>query len=232
MWINDRLFTINQIVNAIRISRAIFQNSLHNYYWWVQRLHTPDQNASGWSQHQKHLTLFKADLAAFLNFFPNPRWVFQPASMRQSMPCKYLLKRNQSYFMCRECYGISFLGWKDISCLLLQKGHTIDYVNIAMVVRKDYQELSPKKIDENCLFSPGLSSSTHISLVLMVSASNCGFKLMNHPRYSPHFAHVTIMCLPIWKKYLTWNQYCKDDDTIPDVADLFDQKDEIFTSGI
>ncbi|XP_029634602.1 uncharacterized protein LOC115210258 [Octopus sinensis] len=96
MVMNDRRLNVNQIANAIGISRERVENILHNELStpkvsirWVPRHLTPDQKYTRQVISQANLALFEANPAGFLERFltQDECWVhhFQPETKRQSV---------------------------------------------------------------------------------------------------------------------------------------------------
>ena len=125
MVMDDRCLTINQIADAVAISRERVENILLKELgmlkvsaWWVPHFLTPDQKNTRLVMSQANLAVFKAVPDSFLECFltQDECWVhhFEAETKQQSMQWKLFSpsKDGQGVVVCRKGNGLRLLGCK------------------------------------------------------------------------------------------------------------------------
>ncbi|CAI9733412.1 Hypothetical predicted protein [Octopus vulgaris] len=245
MVMDDRQLTINQIANAIRISRERVENILHKELGmlkvsarWVPRLLTSDQKDTRLITSRENLALFEADPADFLERFltQGECWVhhFEPETKELTSPPAPKKAKNispagkvmASVFW--DAKGIVFIDY-------LQKRHAINgeyYANLLRQLKRALKIKRPGKLAKGVLFHQD-DAPVHKSLVSMAVVRDCGFEVVDHPPCSPDLAPSDYYLFPNMKKHLAGKQHRSDDDVMCAVDDFFNQRDEsFFTNGI
>ena len=65
------------------------------------------------------------------------------------------------------------------------------------------------------------NAPAHKSVVAMAAVCDCGFKLVDHPPYSPDLAPPDYFLIPNIKKHLAGKQYQTEDEVISAIEDFF-----------
>ena len=212
---------VNQIANAVSISRERVQNILHNELGmlkvsarWVPRLLTPDQNHTRLVMSQANLAFFEADPANFLErFFTQEEcWVhhFKAETKRQSMQWKHSSspppKKANVVSSAGKVMASIFWDAKGIMFIdYLQKGQTINVeycANLLRQLRKVGSPVSPGQCTQVC------------------GCNACCAWLWHWPGWSPSilswFGTIWIFSVPQHEK----TQYWTDDEFISAVEDF------------
>lgn len=249
MVMDDRRLTVNQIADAVAISRERVENILHKELGmskvsarWVPRLLTPDQKHTRLVMSQANLVLLEADPDSFLERFltQDECWVhhFEAETKRQSMQWKHPSspppKKAKVVSSAGKVMASVFWDAKGIVFIdYLQKGRTINgeyYANLLRELRKAIKSKRPGKLTKGVLFHQD-NAPAHKSVVAMAAVRDCGFELVDHPPYSPDLAPSDFFLFPNMKKHLAGKRYQTDDEVISAVEDFFGDQDESFYSN-
>ena len=77
------------------------------------------------------------------------------------------------------------------------------------------------------------NAPAHRSVVAMAAVHDCGFKVVNHPPYSPDLAPSDYFLFPNKRKDLAGKHYRTDDEVLSAVKDFLGGQNESFhTTGI
>ena len=202
----DRRVTVNEIATSVGISRERVENILHNELGmskvsarWVPRLLTPDQKLTRLTLSQENIAIFEADQASFIDRFltQDECWVhhFEPETKKQSMQWKHPgsppQKKAKVVSSAGKVMASVFWDAKGIVFIdYLEKGRTINgeyYAALLKQLRKEIKAKRPGKLTKGVLFHQD-NAPAHKSVIAMAALHDCGFKLLDHPPYSPDLA--------------------------------------------
>ncbi|XP_030588657.1 histone-lysine N-methyltransferase SETMAR-like [Archocentrus centrarchus] len=247
MVMDDSRLTVNQIANAVGISRERVENILHNELGmskisarWVPRLLTPDQKRTRLVTSQANLALFEANPDDFLERFltQDECWVhhFEPETMQWNHLSSPPPKKAKVVSLAGKVMVSVFWDAKGIVFIdYLQNGHTINgeyYANLLRQLRKAIESKRPGKLSKGVLFHRD-NAPAHKSVLAMAAVRDCGFELIDHPPYSPDLAPSDYFLFRNMKKHLSGKQYRTDDEVLSAVEDFFEgQVESFYTTGI
>ena len=116
----------------------------------------------------------------------------------------------------------------------LQKGQTIDGTYYASLLTQLPEKIKIKrrgKLTKGVLFHQD-NAPVHKSVIAMAAIHDCGFKLIEHPPYSPDLAPSDFHLFPKLKTAISGTHFQSDDDVIHAVDDFLNgQEKDFFKSG-
>ena len=117
----------------------------------------------------------------------------------------------------------------------LQKGQTINgtyYASLLTQLREKIKIKRRGKLTKGVLFHQD-NAPVHKSVIAMAAIHDCGFKLIEHPPYSPDLAPSDFHLFPKLKTAISSTHFQSDDDVIHAVDDFLNsQEKDFFKSGI
>ena len=209
---------------------------------WVPRLLTVDQKHTRRTLSRTNLNLFEKDPANFLNRFvtTDETWVhhFTPEAKQQSKQWKHPSSPPPKKAKTVPSAGkvMASVFWDADGILqidYLQKGQTINGMYCASLLMQLREKIKIKrrgKLTKGVLFH---HAPVHKSVFAMVAIHDCGFKLIEHPPYSPDLAPSDFHLFPKLKTAISGTHFQSDDDVIHAVDDFLNgQEKDFFKSGI
>ena len=135
-----------------------------------------------------------------------------------------------------EGYGLGFLGCRWYSADRLSPKRTNDqwyilcFTSDAITGKNKVKRHG--KLTKGVLFHQD-NAPVHKSVIAMAAIHDCGFKLIEHPPYSPDLAPSDCHLFPKLKTAISGTHFQSDDDVIHAVDDFLDgQEKDFFKSGI
>ena len=127
--------------------------------------------------------------------------------------------------------------WDEDGILLidyLQKGQTINGTYYTLLLTQFREKIKVKrrgKLTKGVLLHQD-SASVHKLVIAMAVIYDCGFKLIEHPPYSPDLAPSDFHLFPKLKTAISGSHFQSDDDVIHAVDDFLNgQEKDFFKSG-
>ena len=166
---------------------------------WVPRLRTVDQKHTRRTLSRTNLNLFEEDPANFLKRFvtTDETWVhyFTPEAIQQSKQWKHPGSPPPKKAKTVPSAGkvMASVFWDTDGILLidyLQKGQTINSTYFASLLMHLQEKIKVKrrgKLTKDVLFHQD-NAPVHKSVIAIAAIHDCGFKLIEHPPYSPDLA--------------------------------------------
>ena len=210
---------------------------------WIPRPLTVDQKHTRRTLSCMNLNLFEEDPANFLKRFVtmDETWVhhFTPEAKQQSKQWKHPgsppPKRAKTVPSAGKVMASVF--WDADGILLidyLQKGQTINGTYYASLLTQLWEKIKikrPGKLTKGVLFHLD-NTPVHKSVIAMAAIHDCGFKLIEHPPYSPDLAPSDFHLFPKLKTAISGTQFQSDDDVIHAVDEFLNgQEKDFFKSG-
>ena len=192
---------------------------------------------------EANLARFEADPDRFVERFltQGECWVhhFEPETKRQSMQWKHSTSAPKKAKVVSSAGKVmASVFWNAIGIVFidyLQKGKTINgeyYAKLLKELRQAIKSKWPGKLTKGVLLHQD-NAHPHKSLVAMSAVHDCGFKLIDHPPYSPDLAPSDYFLFPNLKKHVAGKWYESDDDVISAVEDFFEgQEENFYVTGI
>ena len=211
---------------------------------WVPRLLTVDQKHTRRTLSRTNLNLFEEDLANFLKRFVtmDETWFYHstPEANQQSKQWKHpsSLPPKKAKTVPSAGKVMASVFWDAAGILLtdyLQKGQTINgayYASLLTQLREKIKIKRRGKLTKGVLFHQD-NAPVHKSVIAMAAICGCGFKLIEHPPYSPDLAPSDFHLFPKLKTAISGAHFQSDDDVIHAVGDFLNgQEKDFFKSGI
>ena len=163
---------------------------------WVPRLMTVDQKHTRLTLSRTNLNLFEEDPPNFLRRFVtmDETWVhhFIPEAKQQSKQWKHSgsppPKKAKTVPLAGKVMASVFWDTDGILHIdYLQKGQTINGTYYASLLTQLWEKIIIKgrgKLTKGVLFHQD-NAPVHKSVIAMAAIHDCGFKLIEHPPYSP-----------------------------------------------
>ena len=211
---------------------------------WVPRLLTVDQKHTRRTLSRTNLNLIEEDPAIFVKRFVtmDETWVnhFTPEAKQQSKQWKHpgLPPPKKAKTVPSAGKVMASVFWDADGILLidyLQKGQMINgtyryYASLLMQLREKIKR--HRKLTKSVLFHKD-NAPVHKSVIAMAAIHDCGFKLIEHPPYSPDLAPSDFHLFPKLKTAISSTHFQSDDDVIHAVDDFLNgQEKDFFKSGI
>ena len=247
----DRRVTERYIASAVGISHervhSILTEDLEMRKLsarWVPRLLTVDQKHTRRTLSRTNLNLFEEDHANFFKRFVTmgETWVhhFTPEAKQRSKQWKHPgsppPKKAKPVPSAKKVMASVF--WDADSILLidyLQKRQTINgtyYASLLTQLRVKIKIKRRGKLAKDVLFHHD-NAPVHKSVIAMAAIHDCGFKLIEHPPYSPDLAPSDFHLFPKLKTAISGTHFQSDDDIIHVLDDFLNgQEKDFFKSGI
>ena len=202
---------------------------------WVPRLLTVDQKHTRRTLSRTNLNLFEEDSANFLQRFVtmDETWVhhFTPEAKQQSKQWKHpgspLPKKAKTVPSAGKVMASVF--WDADGILLidyLQKGQTINgtyYASLPTQLREKIKIRGRGKLTKGEDHAP-----VHKSVIAMAAIYDCGYKLIEHPPYSPDLAPSDFHLFPKLKTAISGTHFQSYDDVIHAVDDFLNGQEKDF----
>ena len=211
---------------------------------WVPRLLTIDQKHTRRTLSRTNLNLFEEDPANFLKRFVtmDETWVhhFTPEAKQQSKQWKHPGSPPPKKAKTVPSAGkvMASLFWDADGILLidyLQKGQTINgtcYASLLMQLREKIKIKRRGKLTKGVLFHQD-NAPVHKFVIAMAAIHDRGFKLVEHPPYSPDLAPSDFHLFPKLKTAISGTHIHSNNHVIHAVDDFLNgQEKDSFKSGI
>ena len=235
----DRRLTLTQLAETHSISRTSVQRILHDTLRmkkvsarWVPRMLTADQKHRRRQVCDELLDEYYEEAEDFLDHVitQDETWVhhYDPETKQQSLqwkhadsptPLKFKVvssskKVMASVFWDRE--GVVMVDY-------LEKGSTINGKHYANQLRRLKEEIKAKRPGklEKGVYMLQDNAPAHTSQVAMAAANECGFRILQHPPYSPDLAPSDYFLFPKLKENFRGRRFSSDSDVIQAVEDFF-----------
>ena len=162
-------------------------------------------------------------------------WVhqFDPETKSQSMQWKHPGSPPPKKFKTMPSSGkvMASVFWDSVGVIMidyLEKGSTINGAYYADELRRLREEIKKKRHGK---FRRGVwllqdNAPAHISHVAIAAATDCGFRILPHPPYSPDLAPSDFYLFPQLKSELRGKHFQRDEDVITAVEDFLGMCDK------
>ena len=210
---------------------------------WVPRLLTIDQKHTRRTLSRTNLNVYEENSANFLKRFVtmDETWVhhFTPETKQQSKQWKYSGSPPPKKAKTVPSAGkvMASVFWDADGILLidyLQNGQMINgtyYASLLMQLREKIKLKRHGKLTKGVLFHRD-NAPVHKSVIAMAAIHDCGFKLIEHPPYSPDLAPSEFHLFPKLKIAISGTHFQSNDDVINAVDDFLNgQEKNFFKSG-
>lgn len=242
--LKDRRITIRRLAEIHDISKSSVERILNKDLnmnkvsaRWVPRMLTDEQKRRRHVISQELLEEFNADPEQFLGHIvtQDETWVhhFDPETKMQSMQWKHPGSPTPKKFKVSPSSGkvMASVFWDAEGVLMvdyLQKGSTINGEYYASELRQLREQIKKKRRGK---LSRGVwllqdNAPAHTSQVAIAAASECGFRILPHPPYSPDLAPSDFFLFPRLKMDLRGRKFSTDDDVILAVEDFLEGCDK------
>ena len=246
----DRRVTERYIASTVSISQervhSILTEDLEMRKFsarWVPRLLTVDQKHTRRPLSRTNLNLFEEDPSNLLKRFVtmDETWVhpFTPEAKQQSKQWNHpgLPPPKKAKTVPSAGKVMATVFWDADGILLidyLQKGQTINgtyYASLLAQLREKIKIKRRGKLTKGVLFHQD-NAPVHKSVIAMAAIHDYGFKLVEHPPYSPDLAPSVFHLFPKLKTVISDTHFQSDDDVIHAVDDFLNgQEKDFFKSG-
>ena len=209
---------------------------------WVPRLLTVDQKHTRRTLSHTNLNLLRKIMPTFQRFVTMATWGhhFTPEAKQQSKQWKHPGSPPPKKAKTVPSAGkvMASVFWDADGILLidyLQKGQTINgtyYASLPTQLRENIEIKRRGKLTKGVLFHQD-NAPVHKFVIAMAAIHDYGFKLVEHPPYSPDLAPSDFHLFPKLKTANSGTHFQSDDDIIHAVDDsLNGQEKDFFKSGI
>lgn len=164
-------------------------------------------------------------------------WVhyYQPETKQQSKQWKHVSSPPPKKAKSSPSAGkvMATVFWDSKGILMtdyLDKGFTINgqyYASLLSQLKTAIKSKRPGKLKKGVLFHQD-NAPAHKSTVAMATIHHCGYKLIEHPPYSPDLAPSDYHLFPNLKKNLSGKKFQTDDEVKSAVNEFFDCMDKSF----
>lgn len=248
---NDRRLTLEQISKMTKISKGSAYTIMSKELElskisdrWVPKMLTREMMCSRLEISERNLREMRKNKLEFFNriITQDETWVhhFDPEYKKQLKDSKgsgSAAPRNSKRAR-KSSKVMASIFWDAKGILMidyLEKGSTIGgkyYADLLVKLKTAIREKRRGKLSKVPLLLHE-NSSAHTAQVAVTSASKCGFKILDHPSYSPDLAPSDFHLFPTIKRELIGRIFDSDDEVIDAVEDVLEEKDEeFFKNGI
>ena len=131
-----------------------------------------------------------------------------------------------------EGYGLGFLGCRWYSADRLSPINGTYYASLLTQLREKTKIKRRGKLTKDVLLHQD-NAPVHKSVIAMAAIHDCGFKLIEHPFFSPYLAPSDFHLFPKLKTAISGTHFQSDDDVIHAVDDFLNGPEkDFFKSGI